>query len=98
MLFSMIIDPSIVSVLNFWHGPVSKKTVNTAKEGLKRSKIAKLEIYLLEKNEDMAPQRDNILQTFVWCGAPTGLLLYKVGKILIVTLVSSTFTRFRPFT
>lgn len=59
-----------------------KKTVNTAKkEGLKRSKIAKVEIYLLEKNEDMAPQRDNILQTFVWCGAPTGLLLYKVSKI-----------------
>ena len=78
----MIIDPSVVSVLNFWHGPVSKKKLSTPlKRGPKKSKIAKLEIYLLEKNEDMAPPKDNILQTFVFCGAPTGLLLYKVSKI-----------------
>ena len=46
-----------------------KKTVNTAKkEGLKRSKIAKVEIYLLEKNEDLAPAKGHNFTDFcmVW--------------------------------
>ena len=95
----MIIDPSIVSVFNFWHGLVGKKKLSTPlKREPKRSKIAKFESYLLENNEDMAPPRGNILQTFLWCWAPTDLLLYKVSKISIVTLVSYTFARLRPFT
>ena len=61
----MIIDPSIVSVFNFWHGLVGKKKPSTPlKREPKRSKIAKFESYLLENNEDMAPPRGNILQTF----------------------------------
>ena len=36
------------------------------KERLKTGKIAKFESNLLKTNEDIAPQRCEILQTFVW--------------------------------
>ena len=41
------------------------------KERLKIGEIAKFESNLLKTNEDIAPQRCEILQTFVWCGGGT---------------------------
>ena len=42
-------------------------------ERLKFTKIAKFKSNLLKTNEDIAPQRCQILQTFVWWGVGTHL-------------------------
>ena len=64
------------------------------KERLKIGEIAKFESNLLKTNEDIAPQRCEILQTFVWCGGGAPCERLKITT----TLQTYIFTRLRRIT
>ena len=64
----MKLDPRI---FKYWWGAFSENPLRCRKERLNTGKLAEFESDLLKKNEEIAPQSREILQTANWQGITT---------------------------